>query len=120
MRLQTLISGEKNGDFDVDDLVRHTVYSGGYSASDSTIKRFWKVVASFEPKDKCALLKFVTSCPRAPVLGFSTLQPPFCVHRTHSERQMVDWFTRKDESRSLPRRPALATGALDRGEPRRV
>ena len=47
MRLQTLISGEKNGDFDVDDLVRHTVYSGGYSASDSTIKRFWKVVASF-------------------------------------------------------------------------
>ena len=31
---------------------------------------------------------------------------------------MVDWFTRKDESRSLPRRPALATGALDRGEPR--
>jgi len=32
------------------------------------------VVTAFSAKDKCALLKFVTSCPRAPVLGFSTLQ----------------------------------------------
>ena len=32
------------------------------------------MVTAFSAKDKCALLKFVTSCPRAPVLGFSTLQ----------------------------------------------
>ena len=29
VELQVLISGEKNGDFDVDDLKAHTIYSGG-------------------------------------------------------------------------------------------
>ncbi len=34
------------------------------------------------PADKAALLKFVTSCERAPPLGFSQLDPPFTIQRT--------------------------------------
>jgi len=29
-------------------------------------------------------------------------QPPFCVHRVHSERGMFDFFTQKDETRYSP------------------
>jgi len=75
VELQLLISGERNGDFDVSDLRAHTVYSGGYlGAVDGTIRKFWKVVESLTPKEKSLLLKFVTSCPRAPLLGFQSLQ----------------------------------------------
>lgn len=99
VELQVLISGEKNGDFDVEDLKAHTIYSGGYSASDSACKRFWKVVAEFTPAQKCALLKFVTSCPRPPLLGFSSLQPPFCIHKVRGDRNLFEMMTRKEEDR---------------------
>lgn len=48
---------------------------------DRTVKRFWSVVAAMSPKEKAALLRFVTSCERPPPLGFESMQPPFCVHR---------------------------------------
>jgi hypothetical protein len=81
VELQIIISGERNGDFDVEDLKKHTQYSGGYSSSDSVIKKFWKVVGDMSPQHKCLLLKFVTSCPRPPLLGFANLQPPFVIHK---------------------------------------
>ncbi|KAL9262168.1 E3 ubiquitin-protein ligase UPL7-like protein [Drosera capensis] len=34
-----------------------------------------------EPKERCMLLKFVTSCSRAPLLGFKYLQPIFTIHK---------------------------------------
>lgn len=40
-----------------------------------------QVVKGFEPKDRCSLLKFVTSCSRAPLLGFKYLQPAFTIHK---------------------------------------
>lgn len=48
---------------------------------DRTVKRFWSVVTAMSPKEKAALLRFVTSCERPPPLGFESMQPPFCVHR---------------------------------------
>lgn len=48
---------------------------------DRTVKRFWSVVAAMNPKEKAALLRFVTSCERPPPLGFESMQPPFCLHR---------------------------------------
>ncbi|CAM9808220.1 unnamed protein product [Pylaiella littoralis] len=82
--LQVLISGS-NKTLDVEDLKRHTRqafwYSGGFVGIDRTVKRFWSVVNSMSPKERAALLRFVTSCERPPPLGFESMQPPFCLHR---------------------------------------
>lgn len=75
-----LLSGGRH-DIDVDDLRKNTRYTGGYSEGSRTIKLFWEVVEGFEPKERCMLLKFVTSCSRAPLLGFKHLQPSFTIHK---------------------------------------
>ncbi|XP_008794042.2 E3 ubiquitin-protein ligase UPL7 [Phoenix dactylifera] len=75
-----LLSGG-NHDFDVDDLRSNTKYTGGYSDSSRTVKLFWEVVKGFIPIERCMLLKFVTSCSRAPLLGFKHLQPSFTIHK---------------------------------------
>ncbi|KAM7262797.1 hypothetical protein ACFE04_000480 [Oxalis oulophora] len=75
-----LLSGG-NLDIDVDDLRNNTQYSGGYTEGSRTIKIFWEVVKGFEPEERCLLLKFVTSCSRAPLLGFKYLQPSFTIHK---------------------------------------
>ncbi|PKA52650.1 E3 ubiquitin-protein ligase UPL7 [Apostasia shenzhenica] len=75
-----LLSGGKH-DFDVDDLRSNTKYTGGYSDGSRTIKIFWEVLKGFKPSERCMLLKFVTSCSRAPLLGFKHLQPSFTIHK---------------------------------------
>lgn len=68
-------------DFDVDDLRSNTKYTGGYTESSRTVKLFWEVIKGFKPTERCLLLKFVTSCSRAPLLGFKYLQPSFTIHK---------------------------------------
>ena len=75
--LQIVISGAKKK-FDVEDLKSHTVYKG-YMGFDGTVKDFWKVFAEFTEEEKILLLKFVTSCSRPPLLGFSYLNPQFTI-----------------------------------------
>ncbi|EPS71373.1 ubiquitin-protein ligase 7, partial [Genlisea aurea] len=77
-----LLSGGDH-DIDSDDLKRNTQYTGGYSEGSRTIKLFWEVMvfAGFEPKERCMVLKFVTSCSRAPLLGFRHLHPSFTIHK---------------------------------------
>ncbi|CAM6107607.1 unnamed protein product [Calypogeia fissa] len=75
-----LLSGGEH-DFDVEDLRAHTRYTGGFTDSSRTVKLFWEVVAGLEAHERCALLKFVTSCSRAPLLGFKHLQPAFTIHK---------------------------------------
>ncbi|XP_020091856.1 E3 ubiquitin-protein ligase UPL7 isoform X2 [Ananas comosus] len=75
-----LLSGGRQ-DIDVDDLRNNTKYTGGYSNSSRTVKLFWEVVKGFKPIERCMLVKFVTSCSRAPLLGFKYLQPPFTIHK---------------------------------------
>ncbi|KAG6693556.1 hypothetical protein I3842_09G006200 [Carya illinoinensis] len=75
-----LLSGG-NHDIDVDDLRNNTRYTGGFSEGSRTIKIFWEVIRDFEPEERCMLLKFVTSCSRAPLLGFKHLQPAFTIHK---------------------------------------
>jgi ubiquitin-protein ligase E3 B len=75
-----LLSGGDH-DFDVADLRRHTRYTGGYTDASRTVRLFWEVVARLEAEERCALLKFVTSCSRAPLLGFKHLQPAFTIHK---------------------------------------
>jgi hypothetical protein len=82
--LQILISGASTG-VDVADLRAHTHYAGGYSGVDRTVVRFWAVVQEFSDTQRAALLRFATSCERAPSLGFGSLSPPFTVQRVDSE-----------------------------------
>ncbi|XP_066601185.1 ubiquitin-protein ligase E3C [Prorops nasuta] len=81
--LQVLISGAQIP-VDVNDLMLHTNYTGGYTSDHPTITAFWKVVNEFNNLQKSQLLKFVTSCSRPPLLGFKELDPPFCIQHAGS------------------------------------
>lgn len=76
--LQMLISGTK--DIDLADWKKH-VYYGGYWETDATIQYFWQVVEEMDAADQQALVKFVTSVSRAPLLGFAALEPKFGISR---------------------------------------
>ncbi|KAI4917836.1 uncharacterized protein J4E92_008773 [Alternaria infectoria] len=81
--LQTLISGTRTS-IDVEDLRRNTIYGGTYVIGDDgqehpTIQLLWKVMKEMTDDERRAVLKFVTSTPRAPLLGFGTLNPRFSI-----------------------------------------
>ncbi|OMO81957.1 Ubiquitin-protein ligase 7 [Corchorus capsularis] len=93
-----LLSGGDH-DIDVDDLRNNTRYTGGYSEGSRTVKLFWEVMKDFEPKERCMLLKFVTSCSRAPLLGFKYLQPAFTIHKVASDAPIWATFGGPDVER---------------------
>ncbi len=101
--LQQLIGGSPEG-VSVADLRRWTSYSGGFTAEHPTILLLWEVVAELAPPQQAAFLKFVTACSRAPLLGFRTLEPRFCVHRAGVARSDAP-----DEGADLERLPTAAT-----------
>ena len=79
--LQTLLGGTSSS-IDVSDLRQNTSYGGVYAIGDDglehpTIHLFWSVMESLSDEDRRKVLKFVTSTPRAPLLGFSSLTPKF-------------------------------------------
>ena len=45
---------------------------------------FWEAVEGLTPAQQADLLRFVTSCPRPPLLGFRHLAPPFTVQMAGS------------------------------------
>lgn len=83
--LQILIGGVDTA-IDIDDLRANTVYGGLYDENEPTIQMFWKasndidvgevefglsarqVVSELKQEQKQALLRFVTSCGRPPLL----------------------------------------------------
>lgn len=92
-----LINGEQlvHG-IDIAAMQQHVVYAGGYHAHHPVILMFWEVLSEFTPVRRCPsllpptnarprqeqqsmLLKYATSSPRPPLLGFGTLQPKFCI-----------------------------------------
>ncbi|KAJ0160750.1 putative E3 ubiquitin protein ligase [Colletotrichum tanaceti] len=81
--LQRLVGGDSS-EIDIEDLRRNTVYSGLYEVGDDglehpTVQLFWKVMATFSDRERRDVLKYVTSTPRAPLLGFSQLSPRFSI-----------------------------------------
>lgn len=82
--LQTLVGGSTSS-ISTEDLRQHTTYGGLYvpgfdGTLHPTIELFWKVISEdFTDEERRKLLKFVTSTPRAPLLGFSALNPRFCI-----------------------------------------
>ncbi|KAG7379626.1 hypothetical protein PHYBOEH_011820 [Phytophthora boehmeriae] len=82
--LQMLIGGSATN-IDVQDWQQNTVYGGGYHPSQRFVEWFWEIVNEFTPEDRAALLKFITSCSRQPLLGFSRLVPQICIHQVRVE-----------------------------------
>ncbi|KAI1648960.1 uncharacterized protein F4817DRAFT_48838 [Daldinia loculata] len=81
--LQRLVGGDSS-EIDVEDLRRNTQYSGLYAVGDDgmehpTVQMFWQVMREFQDSQRREVLKYVTSTPRAPLLGFSQLSPHFSI-----------------------------------------
>ncbi|KAJ7679175.1 HECT-domain-containing protein [Mycena polygramma] len=76
--LQILIGGT-DSPVDLEDLQGNTQYGGIFDANHATIISFWRVVYSFDQEQRRALLRFVTSCSRPPLLGFKELVPNFAI-----------------------------------------
>lgn len=79
--LQQVISGGRGRDVDVEDLRRNTQYSGCSGPKDKVVADFFTAMKAMTPDKRSLLLRFVTSCSRTPLLGFSHLVPPFTVHK---------------------------------------
>jgi ubiquitin-protein ligase E3 C len=91
--LQTLVSGTRTS-IDVEDLRRNTIYGGTYQIGTDglehpTIELFWKIMKDISDEERRAVLKFVTSTPRAPLLGFGTLNPRFSIRDAGSDQQRL-------------------------------
>ncbi|KAH7419262.1 hypothetical protein BKA64DRAFT_11997 [Cadophora sp. MPI-SDFR-AT-0126] len=91
--LQTLIGGDSS-EVDVEDLRRNTQYGGIYQIGDDgqehdTVKLFWKVMKELDDADRRKVLKYVTSTPRAPLLGFSQLNPRFSIRDAGSDEERL-------------------------------
>lgn len=116
--LQFIISGYTS-DIDLADLKKHVQYYGGFHGSHRLIKWLWEIVEKdFTPDERRLFLKFVTSCSRPPLLGFSYLEPPFsirCVEVSDDQDQgdtlgsVVRGFLALKKSQSSSRLPTAST-----------
>ena len=91
--LQTLVGGDSS-EIDVADLRRNTLYGGVYVVGDDgeehpTIKTFWRVMEELSDEDRRKLLKYVTSTPRSPLLGFHQLHPHFSIRDSGSDQSRL-------------------------------
>jgi hypothetical protein len=82
------------------DLQAHTQYSSGYTKDHELMRWLWEVIGEFTDDEVASLLRFATSCSRAPLLGFQHLYPQFCiqVRRRHTTRT-VEFVRRRDDHR---------------------
>ncbi|KAL0961250.1 hypothetical protein HGRIS_006212 [Hohenbuehelia grisea] len=80
-----ILLGGVNSPIDVDDLRNNAQYGGLYDPNHPTIVAFWNVVETFDHEQRRALLRFVTSCSRPPLLGFKELVPHFAIRDAGSD-----------------------------------
>jgi len=75
--LQKLISGDDSvRGIDVASLKKAIHYLGGYHESQPYIQDFWDILENeLSPEQQRKFLRFMTSCSRQPLLGFSSLEP---------------------------------------------
>lgn len=85
--LLRLICGSEN--IDMQDLQNNVVYHGDYHIQHRTVRWFWEVVFEMTPLEKKQLLMFTTSCSRAPLLGFSQLNPRFGISLPHYDTNQL-------------------------------
>ncbi|KAK3994546.1 hypothetical protein QBC44DRAFT_357130 [Cladorrhinum sp. PSN332] len=91
--VQRLVGGD-DSPIDVEDLRKNTVYGGVYVIGDDgeehpTVKLFWEVLRGMEDSERRDVLQFVTSTPRAPLLGFSQLNPKFAIRDNGQDEERL-------------------------------
>ncbi|KAI9863976.1 MAG: hypothetical protein M1824_006014 [Vezdaea acicularis] len=91
--IQTLIGGESS-EIDVADLRKNTLYGGIYTIGDDlqehpSVKLFWQVLQEMSDSERRMVLKFVTSTPRGPLLGFSQLNPRFSIRDAGADEERL-------------------------------
>ena len=73
------------------DLKKNVRYLGGYHGNHRVILWFWDITLNeFTEEEKSALLKFVTSCSRPPLMGFSSMSPPFSIRAVDESEEATD------------------------------
>jgi ubiquitin-protein ligase E3 C len=77
--LQLVIGGDRRR-IDVEDMRRNVVYHG-YQEQEEYVQWFWNIVEEMTLDDQSSLLRFITSCPRQPLLGFAQLHPKIGIQR---------------------------------------
>ncbi|VVT55351.1 uncharacterized protein SAPINGB_P004553 [Magnusiomyces paraingens] len=85
--IQMLISGRPAA-INIDDLRKNSVLIN-FEENDDTIKYFWEVVEELSDEDKSRFIKFVTSVPKAPLLGFEALNPHFAIRNAGPDEQRL-------------------------------
>lgn len=78
--LQLLLSGDQRR-INIMDMRQNTHYSGGYANAQPYIDQFWDIVSELSTEDQCNLLRFITSSPRQPLLGFKQLNPMLAIQQ---------------------------------------
>ncbi|POR31469.1 Putative E3 ubiquitin protein ligase [Tolypocladium paradoxum] len=111
--LQRLVGGDSS-EIDIEDLRRNTVYSGLYEIGDDreehpTIKLFWKVMGGFTDAQRRDVLKYVSSTPRAPLLGFSQLRPKFSIRDGGTDEERLPSTSTCVNLLKLPRYTSAST-----------
>ena len=111
--LQTLIGGDAS-EIDVEDLRGNTSYGGVYQIGDDglehpTIQLFWKVMKELDDSDRRKVLKYVTSTPRAPLLGFSQLNPLFSIRDAGDDEERLPSTSTCVNLLKLPRYSTAST-----------
>ncbi|KAF4992214.1 hypothetical protein FGRMN_7345 [Fusarium graminum] len=111
--LQRLVGGDSS-EIDIDDLRRNTIYSGLYEIGDDglehpTIQLFWKVMRGFTDAQRRDVLKYVSSTPRAPLLGFSQLRPKFSIRDGGTDEERLPSTSTCVNLLKLPRYTTEAT-----------
>mmetsp|Transcript_9613 Transcript_9613/g.29112 ORF Transcript_9613/g.29112 Transcript_9613/m.29112 type:complete len:194 (+) Transcript_9613:3050-3631(+) len=84
--LQLMIQGKAG--IDLADLRRNTFYRGGYTEESPVIQWFWDVADDMDDETREKLLRFITSSPRAPLLGFKNLHPKFAIHVAEGDERL--------------------------------
>eukprot|EP00047_Mylnosiga_fluctuans_P005884 m.243376 g.243376 ORF g.243376 m.243376 type:complete len:956 (+) comp14229_c0_seq1:105-2972(+) len=85
--LQLLISGEETH-INVEDFEANCEYGGEYNASHPAIVAFWRIVRRMSDENRHNLVKFITSCPRPPLLGFGFVNPRICISSAGHEARL--------------------------------
>ncbi|KAF4338303.1 ubiquitin ligase e3 C [Fusarium beomiforme] len=111
--LQRLVGGDSS-EIDIEDLRKNTIYSGLYEIGDDgeeheTIKLFWKVMRGFTDAQRRNVLKYVSSTPRAPLLGFSQLKPKFSIRDGGTDEERLPSTSTCVNLLKLPRYTSEAT-----------
>jgi len=91
--LQTLVSGTSSS-INIPDLRANTAYGGLYVIGNDglehpTVQLFWRVMESLSDEDRRKVVKFVTSTPRAPLLGFGALVPRFSIRDSGEDERRL-------------------------------